>query len=528
MNDERLKLAVFIDFDNIEIGVKKTLSRHFDIGAVLEALKERGEVVTKVAYGDWKHAADYSRALTQHAVHMVQRNLTPGGDKNGADITLALDALEMAFTRSHINAFVIVGGDSDFIALVEKLKQYDKTVFIVGGRSFTSSILQKNCHEFIAYENLIGIQPVARKTTGRTHTASTASTAQLRDALAPLRRALQVLADREVSPQLGLLKSTLLQLDSTFSERDYGVHSFREFIQKMANAGYVNLKQVDRSLLVELKDVEGTPAQAVAAPPAPSVSRHAHAEAPVISRHAEEEAPAIQRHVEEEAPAIQRNVEEDVPAVQRHAEAEASVDLRDDVEAEAPAFPVEPAVQLANTAAGIAVVRSILGQAGPKTHWPMYLRSFKHFLRASDPSFDERRFGYSSIHDLARQAQREGLLRIERNRQGILRIFLGDQSSVAALEHPPVEEAAPPEEIVVPETVAATAPEEPLFSMPQTEAVAETLIESSDAEPPREVEPTAAEGKPRRRRAAGRPESARGKKPGTKKPRAAKKTPEVQ
>jgi uncharacterized LabA/DUF88 family protein len=516
LSEERLKIAVFIDFDNIEIGVKKTLSRHFDIGAVLEAIKERGEVVTKVAYGDWKHAADYSRALTQHAVHMVQRNLTPGGDKNGADITLALDALEMAFTRSHINAFVIVGGDSDFIALVEKLKQYDKTVFIVGGRSFTSSILQKNCHEFIAYENLIGIQPVARKTTGRTHTASTSSTAQLRDALPPLRRALQVLADREVSPQLGLLKSTLLQLDSTFSERDYGVHSFREFIQKMANAGYVNLKQVDRSLLVELKDVEGTPAPAVAAPHAPAHSRHAQAEAPVISRHVEEEAPLISRPVDEEA-----------PAVQRHAEAEASVEPHG-VEAEAPASLLETTVQPPNTAAGIEAVRSILGQAGPKTHWPMYLRSFKHFLRASDPSFDERRFGYSSIHDLARQAQREGLLRIERNRQGILRIFLGDQSSAAAPEHAPVEETTPPEEIVVPETVASSTLEAPPFPMPQTEAVAETFIESSGAKPPREVEPIAADEKPKRRRAAGRPESARGKKPATKRPRAAKKTAEVQ
>ena len=129
MNGDRLKIAVFIDFDNIEIGVKSTLNRHFDIGAVLEAIKERGEVVTKVAYGDWKRAGDHSRSMTQHAIQMVQRNLTPGGDKNGADINLALDALEMAFTRNHINAFVIVGGDSDFIALVEKLKQYDKTGF---------------------------------------------------------------------------------------------------------------------------------------------------------------------------------------------------------------------------------------------------------------------------------------------------------------------------------------------------------------------------------------------------------------
>ena len=87
---------------------------------------------------------------------MVQRNMTPGGDKNGADINLALDALEMAFTHDHINAFVIVGGDSDFISLVEKLKQYDRKVFVVGGRQFTSLTMQKNCHEFIAYENLVG------------------------------------------------------------------------------------------------------------------------------------------------------------------------------------------------------------------------------------------------------------------------------------------------------------------------------------------------------------------------------------
>src|SRR4029079_6060844 len=128
----------------------------FDIGLILEAIKERGEIVTKVAYSDWKRAGDYSRVLTQHAIRIVTRNMPPGGDKNGADITMALDALEMAFTHDHINAFVIVGGDSDFISLVEKLKQYGRKVIVVGGRQFTSVTMQKNCHEFIAYENLVG------------------------------------------------------------------------------------------------------------------------------------------------------------------------------------------------------------------------------------------------------------------------------------------------------------------------------------------------------------------------------------
>ena len=189
-------------------------------------------MVTKIAYADWTRAGEYSRSLTQHAIRLVQRNLTPGGDKNGADINLALDALEMAFTHPHINAYVIVGGDSDFLSLVEKLKQYDKKVFVVGGRAFTSIILQRNCHEFIAYENLgaCGRPPPSRA--GRAAPPRRAS--PIAQAFPIVRRALKILADREVSPQTGLLKSTLLQLDSTFSERNYGASSFLDFAEKLA------------------------------------------------------------------------------------------------------------------------------------------------------------------------------------------------------------------------------------------------------------------------------------------------------
>src|SRR5215472_6023720 len=157
--EQKLKIAVFIDFDNIEIGVKSTLHREFDVAAVLDALKERGEIVTKFAYANWGRQESATRALSEHAVQMVQRDPSPRGDKNGADINLALDALEMAFTHDHINAFAIVSGDSDFIALVNKLKQYDKRIFVVGGRAFTSTILQKNCHEFISYESVIDDRP---------------------------------------------------------------------------------------------------------------------------------------------------------------------------------------------------------------------------------------------------------------------------------------------------------------------------------------------------------------------------------
>ena len=152
---DRINIAVFVDYDNIEIGVKSTLRREFDVSLALDALKERGDIVAKFAYANWGRQEGATRSMAENAVQMVQRLPSPRGDKNGADINLALDALEMAFTHSHVNAFAIVSGDSDFIPLVNKLKEYGKTVFVVGGKAFTSTILQQNCHEFISFESLM-------------------------------------------------------------------------------------------------------------------------------------------------------------------------------------------------------------------------------------------------------------------------------------------------------------------------------------------------------------------------------------
>src|ERR1700759_1056307 len=152
---EKLNIAVFVDYDNIEIGVKSTLRREFDVSLALGALKERGDIVAKFAYANWGRQEGATRGMAENAVQMVQRIPSPRGDKNGGDINLALDALEMAFTHPHVKAFAIVSGDSDFIPLVNKLKEYGKTVFVVGGKAFTSTILQQNCFEFISYESLL-------------------------------------------------------------------------------------------------------------------------------------------------------------------------------------------------------------------------------------------------------------------------------------------------------------------------------------------------------------------------------------
>src|SRR6202790_4079716 len=156
---DKLNIAVFVDYDNIEIGLKSTLRREFDVSLALDALKERGDIVAKFAYANWGRQDGATRQMAENAVQMVQRIPSPRGDKNGADINLALDALEMAFTHTHVNAFAIVSGDSDFIPLVNKLKEYGKTVFVVGGKAFTSTILQQNCHEFISFESLLSDGP---------------------------------------------------------------------------------------------------------------------------------------------------------------------------------------------------------------------------------------------------------------------------------------------------------------------------------------------------------------------------------
>lgn len=200
-----------------------------------------------------------------------------------------------------------------------------------------------------------------------------------------VRRALKVLADREVTPQLGLLKSTLLQLDSTFSERTYGVGSFRDFAQKLASAGHVVLRESGRNVLVELPDMSNGAEEArVVPPPAPAPR-------------------PPQRHQEDK---------------DGQPELGSSNGGRS-----------EP-----RTADGIREVRRLFQTAQNPPRWPMYIRQAKQFLRNVDISFDERKYGFASLVDLMRACQRDGLFRIERDRQGVMRLFPGNVMQPDAAE----------------------------------------------------------------------------------------------
>jgi len=439
MPDLRLKLAVFIDFDNIEIGVKNTLNAQFDIGVVLEALKERGDVVSKTAYGDWTRAGDYSRSLTQHATKLVQRNLTPGGDKNGADINLALDALEMAFTHTHISGYVIVGGDSDFISLVEKLKQYGRKVIVVGGRQFTSLTMQKNCHEFIAYENLGGARSGRSGGRGEKPTGAPADVSKV---LPLVKRALKVLSEREVAPQLGLLKSTLLQLDSTFSEREYGANSFRDFMEKVAQTGAVTLKNAGRSMMVESRENGEVEIAAPQGEPAP---------------------------VAEMVRDDDRRPHDDG--------GRALSDPTDDEES----LPQSPMTMQD----GIRAVQHAFAQASPPPRWPMYVRQAKQFLKTGIEGFDERKYGFASVVDLFRAAGKEGVVRLERDRHGAVRVFPGPKLTPApaavGIEDVPLDVAA---EVVKEQTFAAEPVEESPIVDAETIELTPAVVDA-DAAPAR-------------------------------------------
>jgi uncharacterized LabA/DUF88 family protein len=466
MAEERLKLAVFIDFDNIQIGVKDTLGKDFDVSVVLEALKERGEVVSKTAYGDWSRAGDYGRQLTQHAVQMVQRNVTPRGDKNGADINLALDALEMAFTRNHINAFAIVGGDSDFMALVEKLKQYDKRVFVVGGRQFTSGILQRNCHEFIAYENLLQVStggdstraPRAARSTGRGSTEVKA----LASAMPNIQRALKILAEREVAPQLGLLKSTLLQLDATFTERDYGAGTFLEFIRKLEKENLVQARKTDRGYLVETVETE--------------IAKEPAAKEPLPK----EAAPS------EPAPEVAEPVSEIAPEWSAPAEAPAPAPPP------APKPAPEPSLSAEETFALLKRALSTLLEKGSSR--PIYMRQVRQAMRLADPRFDERLAGFRGLLDLLHQAQREGWLRLHRDRKGVWRVFpVSTEAATEVVPAPAAPEPLPEFEMVA-DTETVPPETDVLWEVAESSQLDEMpVLEPPPAEPPPSEEPAPAQ-----------------------------------
>lgn len=240
MPDSERSLAVFIDFENLALGFQGRRDR-FDIARVLERLVEKGKIVAKKAYADWSRFLPYTAPLHEAAIELVEIPRRAQSGKNSADIRLCVDAMDLAYSKEHIDTFVVVSGDSDFSPLVSKLKENGKHVIGLGMQESTSDLLRDNCDEFIYYEDL-----------GRAPTLAPAIDAQLpenkRKAFALVLESLLALR-RENKEVLwsSMVKDTIKRKKPSFNESYYGYRTFSELLEDAQSKGLLELETDKRS-----------------------------------------------------------------------------------------------------------------------------------------------------------------------------------------------------------------------------------------------------------------------------------------
>jgi uncharacterized protein (TIGR00288 family) len=229
-------LAVFIDFENMGLGFNNRRDK-FDINKVLERLVEKGKIVAKKAYADWSRFGMYTSALHEAAIELVEIPRRGVTGKNSADIRLVVDAIDLAYSKDHIDTFVIVSGDSDFSPLVSKLKELGKHVIGLGLVDATSDLLRDNCDEFIYYEDLdrAPITPVAMNE--QIPERKRKVFALLLDSLLALRR-----ENKEIIYS-SMLKDTIKRKKPSFNEEYYGYRTFSELLEDAQKEGLLEIEK---------------------------------------------------------------------------------------------------------------------------------------------------------------------------------------------------------------------------------------------------------------------------------------------
>ncbi len=235
-SDGERSLAVFIDFENLGLGFNNRRDR-FDINKVLERLVEKGKIVTKKAYADWSRFASYTTALHEAAIDLIEIPRRGVSGKNSADIRLVVDAIDLAYSKDHIDTFVIVSGDSDFSPLVSKLKELGKHVIGVGLADATSDLLRDNCDEFIYYEDLDRAPIIPVAVNDSIPEKKRKVFALLLDSLLALRR-----ENKEIIYS-SMLKDTIKRKKPSFNEGYYGYRTFSELLEDAQREGLLELEK---------------------------------------------------------------------------------------------------------------------------------------------------------------------------------------------------------------------------------------------------------------------------------------------
>jgi uncharacterized protein (TIGR00288 family) len=234
-------LAVFVDFENLALGFKGKKDKRFDIQKVLERLVEKGKIIVKKAYADWAEYSDYKRALHEAAIELIDIPRRSVSGKNSADIRLCVDAIDLCYSKEHIDTFAIVSGDSDFSPLVSKLKENGKGVIGLGMKESSSGLLINNCDEFIYYEDLerpLGIPP------------------KIEQELPEVKKqAFQLLVDsvlalvRENKEVLwsSMVKETMKRKKPSFNESYHGYRTFSDLLADAEKHGIIRVRTDSRS-----------------------------------------------------------------------------------------------------------------------------------------------------------------------------------------------------------------------------------------------------------------------------------------
>ncbi len=176
MQPDARNLALFCDFENVALGVRDARYAQFDINKVLERLLLKGSIVVKKAYCDWERYKEFRSAMHYASFELIEVPHVSQSGKNSADIRMVVDALDLCYTKAHVDTFVIISGDSDFSPLVSKLRENNKTVIGVGVKNSTSELLIANCDEFIYYDDLVRAQKSRQAPKKKTQVAATAAT----------------------------------------------------------------------------------------------------------------------------------------------------------------------------------------------------------------------------------------------------------------------------------------------------------------------------------------------------------------
>ena len=249
-NPEARSLAVFCDFENVALGVREARYAKFEMEKVLERLLAKGSIVVKKAYCDWERYKEFKAAMHAAAFELIEIPHVRQSGKNSADIRMVVDALDLCYTKAHVDTFVIVSGDSDFSPLVSKLRENAKTVIGVGVKNSSSDLLISNCDEFIYYDDLVRADEQKRSAAKKRRETAPAGEDKKQEALDLMLGTLEALtAERGPEERIwgSMVKQALKRRNPGFNESYYGYKAFSDLLEDAEKKNLIKLEPDEKS-----------------------------------------------------------------------------------------------------------------------------------------------------------------------------------------------------------------------------------------------------------------------------------------